>query len=124
MIGKNKVSHWWPLNVAFIVAAPPRPPYMHSTFSRDVVKCPDTQRTAVTTNDGELIRFNRGEWGMMAGIVYWSELIHCGITRALSDPPEHESRQRRHESRWRSSAVNGWAVDLILFRSLYHGNPH
>jgi hypothetical protein len=24
----------------------------------------------------------------------------------------------------RSSAVNGRAVDLILFRSLYHGNPH
>jgi hypothetical protein len=23
VIGKNKVSHWWPLNVAFTVAAPP-----------------------------------------------------------------------------------------------------
>jgi hypothetical protein len=23
VIGKNKVSHWWPPNVAFTVAAPP-----------------------------------------------------------------------------------------------------
>ena len=23
VIGKNKVSHWWPRNVAFTVAAPP-----------------------------------------------------------------------------------------------------
>jgi hypothetical protein len=33
------------------------------------------RETAVT---GELIRFHRGELDMIAGIVYWPELIHGG----------------------------------------------
>jgi hypothetical protein len=58
------------------------------------------------------IGFRHGELGTATGVVYWSELIPCGVTRTLSDPPEHESRRQWPESRRRSSAAC-WAGVLI-----------
>jgi hypothetical protein len=71
---------------------------------------------------GVLIGFHRDNSVRWSDLFFRPDLSTTTWFRASLDQPEHESRHRRHESRWQvTGGDNSCAGDLISLVALYHG---